>query len=199
MKPTQIWKRCAEWADVAIGPAESAILERFRSWLIDEAVPAGVIGPAEIERIDRRHIGDSILFARCFSNPTAVVDFGSGAGLPGIPLAITHPGTDFTLIERSGRRVDLLRRLARILDLPNIEVIQGDVDSIAWSSQVIVSRATLIPEEAREVLAPRLAPDGVLVLGGSWVSSPSFRGWTTVPVPYSILDQEVWLLMMRAT
>lgn len=175
------------------------LLERYQRWLEEEAGPAGGIGPGESDRIDRRHIGDSLLFARCLSDPAEVVDFGSGAGLPGIPLAIALPGVAFLLIDRSGRRTDMLRRVARILDLPNIQVVQGDITAIPRPSPAIVARASMGPLDAETLLFPCLRPGGVLILGGSWVSPPSYRGWATVEVPASILDQQVWLLMMRAT
>jgi 16S rRNA (guanine527-N7)-methyltransferase len=194
-----MWRRCAEWAGIELGSDQIDRMQRYRRWLNEEAVRAGGLGPDEPGRIDRRHIGDSILFAKCLATPELVVDFGSGAGLPGIPLAITLPAVEFLLIDRAGRRVDLLRRAARILDLPNVQVLQGDLDTIPNRPPAIVSRATLVPQDAAARLAPRLGPGGVLVLGGSWVASPAFPGWITIEVPASILDHEVWLLMMRAT
>jgi len=173
------------------------MLDRYRSWLLTEAVTAGGMGPNEGPRVDNRHIGDSLLFARGFVKPKRVLDVGSGVGLPGIPLSVVMPDTGFVLLDRSGRRVELMRRVCRILQLPNVEVEQGDVDQ--WEGKVdgIVSRGSLSPEQATGVFPRLLNPGGVAVLGGSWAAPPSVSGLELVEVPPTVLDQKVWLLIMR--
>lgn len=173
-------------------------LGRYRDWLLTEAVSAGGIGPNEGPRIDNRHIGDSLLFARGLATqPQRVLDVGSGVGLPGIPLSIVMPETRFQLLDRSGRRVELMRRVSRILDLPNVEVIQGDVGR--WETKVdgIVSRGSLSPEQAILVFPRLLEREGVAVLGGSWATAPDVSGFELLEVPPAVLDQRVWLLIMR--
>jgi 16S rRNA (guanine(527)-N(7))-methyltransferase RsmG len=172
-------------------------LGRYRDWLLTEAVRAGGIGPNEGPRIDNRHIGDSLLFARGLAQPERVLDVGSGVGLPGIPLSIVMPETRFQLLDRSGRRVELMRRVSRILDLPNVEVIQEDVGSLQTKMDGIVSRGSLSPEQAILVFPRLLEPEGVAVLGGSWATVPDVSGFELLEVPAAILDQRVWLLIMR--
>jgi 16S rRNA (guanine(527)-N(7))-methyltransferase RsmG len=198
VKPDDVWRRCAQWGGIELDSDQIGLLVRYRRWLTEEASPAGALGPAEGDRIERRHIGDSLLFARCLPDSGEVVDLGSGAGLPGIPLAVALPDLDLVLVDRSGRRADLLRRVTRILDLPNVQVTHGDITAVPGLARAIVSRATMSPDDAEKLLLPRVQPGGVVVLGGSWVSPPSSPGWDTVEVPASILDQQVWLLMMRA-
>ena len=198
VKPTELWARCARWAGIDLEERALARLDRYRDWLQDEAIPAGGLGPGESGRIDARHIADSLLFAGLIDPGVSEVwDFGTGVGLPGIPLAILRPEVGFTLVDRSHRRVHLARRAVRVLDLENAQVLQGEISDIPMGVPALVSRAVLPPPRAAESLYPRLSPGASLVLGGSWEDEPRYPGWETVPVPTEILDREVWLLMMR--
>lgn len=171
---------------------------RYARWLATEGRQAGGIGPAETERIDRRHLGDSLLFASQLpQNPSLIWDLGSGVGLPGIPLAICLPESEFVLIDRSGRRCDLMRRALRILRLPNCQVEQADVTDSTGTTDAIVSRASLSPDELRDMASKHLNPGGVATVAGSWQARPEFPGWTTVEIPPHALDQPIWLLIMR--
>jgi 16S rRNA (guanine(527)-N(7))-methyltransferase RsmG len=174
------------------------ILGTYREWLLTEAVEAGGIGPNEADRIDERHIADSLLFAGGFpARPAQILDVGSGVGLPGIPLAVVMPETRFHLLDRSGRRVDLMKRATRVLDLPNVEVVQGDLAD--WTHMVdgVVSRASLSADQALISFKRLLSPGGRAVIGGSWASKPEIRGFELLEVPAMVLDQRVWLLIMR--
>lgn len=171
---------------------------RFGVWLGSEALAAGGIGPAEVDRIDRRHLGDSLLLASELDLETEQVwDLGSGVGLPGIPLAICMPETQFVLVDRSGRRVDLMHRAIRVLDLGNCEVRQADITTLNIETTAIVSRASRPPAELRDVVGRSLGPDGVAVVAGSWKTRPEEPGWRTVEIPRDVLDHTVWLLIMR--
>ena len=173
------------------------MLERYRDWLVSEAMTAGGLGPNEAGRVDSRHIADSLLFARGFEQtPSRVLDVGSGVGLPGIPLSIVMPDTRFVLLDRSRRRVELMRRVSRILDLSNVEVREGDLTS--WTDQVdgIVSRGSLSPEQAGAVFPRHLSAGGRAVIGGSWSTPPDVTGFDLLEVPGTVLDQKVWLLIM---
>jgi 16S rRNA (guanine527-N7)-methyltransferase len=172
-------------------------LERFRQWLVTEAAAAGAIGPREADRVDDRHIGDSLVMARGIGDVDEVWDIGSGAGLPGVPLAIGLPGKRFVLLDKSGRRVDLLRRVSRILNLENVVVKQGEIEHLSGPVAAIVSRATLPPERARHEFHRLLAPGGVAVVGGSWSRRPDHVGWESIEVDRTVLDREVWLLIMH--
>jgi 16S rRNA (guanine(527)-N(7))-methyltransferase RsmG len=160
-----------------------------------EALPAGGIGPNEAPRLHDRHIADSLLFATHLGDPDSAWDLGSGVGLPGIPLAIIMPRTRFVLVDRSGRRIDLVKRAIRVLDLGNVEALHRDIDELEGSVPAIVSRASLSPEVLRRVCSRHLAPGGVAVVGGSWSTPPVHPGWETVET--DALDRPVWLLMMR--
>jgi len=187
-----------EHTGLELGPAQLGKLQEFRDWLADEGARSGGIGPGESSRLERRHLADSLLFATAIPRETRQIwDLGTGVGLPGVPLAIAMPGVDFTLIDRSGRRIDLLRRLIRILDLENCQLEHIDMRELASGAECIVSRASLPPSELGAVCRRLLVPGGVAVTGGSWRERPDHDGWDTLEIPADVLDQTVWLLIMR--
>jgi hypothetical protein len=119
----------AAWLGQDASDAQVDALGAYAHWLADEARGAGGIGPAEVPRLFDRHIGDSLAYLVGMPrHVSAIVDIGSGVGLPGIPLAIMHPTVAVTLVDRSGRRSDLARRAVRVLGLDNVEVMQADVE-----------------------------------------------------------------------
>lgn len=190
--------RVARFLDRTITPAQLRLLQVYGEWLENEAIPAGGLSPGERGRIDSRHVADSLLFASALPrSPDWVRDLGSGVGLPGIPLAILMPETRFELVDRSGRRADLAKRAVRILGLENVDVIQTELERLTPPGDVLVSRAVMSPEDMMKWANHLLTPGGVAILGGSWVKRPVFTGWTSIEIPAMVLDQPVWLLMMR--
>jgi 16S rRNA (guanine527-N7)-methyltransferase len=200
-------ERVARWAGLHLGPSERRALDDFGRWLADEGIEAGGVGPLEGLRIVDRHLADSLVFAGAWrATPSRVLDVGSGVGLPGIPLAITHPLTDVTLLDRSGRRCRLARRAVRILGLSNVSVEQGDVAREARAWPVVVFRASLPPDRALAVAAPLLEAGGRAVVALSRTSEPA----SVPPAPpgteidlictgAGVLDSPAWLLRMQKT
>lgn len=192
-------RAAAQYAGLELSSSQMTLLRSYGKWLANEGRGGGGIGPAESTRIERRHLADSILFASVLGSPATTWDLGTGVGLPGVPLAIMMPATRFVLIDRSGRRIDLLRRVVRILDLDNCEVVQGEIRSLEGEAETIVARASLPPRDLHEVATELLQPGGRAVVAGSWRQRPNIMGWETVEIPEYVLDQTVWLLIMRRT
>lgn len=192
------WSRAARHGGFDLDDSQLSALHRFGVWLNAEATRAGGIGPGETDRIDSRHIADSLLFAVPWeTRPHLVWDWGSGVGLPGIPLAVAFPNTEFRLIDRSGRRADLMRRAVRVVGVENVVVIQEDFTRMTGNPDVVVSRAAITPNQAGDILSRRLKPGALAVFGGSWVAEPQVPGWETLRIPPKVLDHAVWLLIMR--
>lgn len=199
--------RVADWAGVEVALEQRVKLDRYAAWLRDEAIVAGGIGPEEAPRLIDRHIADALVFAAAWSEaPRSVLDVGSGVGLPGIPLAITHPATSFTLLDRSGRRCGLARRAVRVLGLSNVSVVQEDVEQVAGAWPVILFRASLTPDRALAVAEPLLDPGGCAVVGLSRQSEPpplpDTAPGTRVELMRTgrgVLDSPAWILRMERT
>lgn len=117
----------------------------------------GLIGPLELPRLWTRHILNSALLAPLL-RPGRVGDVGSGAGLPGLVLAIARPDVEFILIEPMERRVDWLVSETTRLGLDNVEVLRSraeDARFSPWLDQVtaraVSALSKLVPLTARLV------------------------------------------------
>ncbi len=205
-------QRAAAYAGLALTSEQTTLLEQFADWLRTEAIPAGGLGPREAPRIWPRHIADSLTFAGAWQIPPAeILDVGTGVGLPGIPLAIAFPNTIVTLLDRGGRRIRLLHRAVRVLNLGNVVIAQGDAFSVADEWAGLVFRASIPPPEAIGLTNRLLVPDSTAVLGlstreeeperaGDLVSLASALGLEAEvrKVPKEVLDGTSWLLIMRS-
>lgn len=145
-------------------------------WLRTEAATGGGIGLREVGRIEARHLADSVLFAKAWCGqapPGTLLDIGSGAGLPGLVLAIVFPETSVTLLDRSEKRTDLSGRAVRVLGLGNVQVVQRDIATHADTYAGVVMRAVFPPPAAIPVLAASMGLSGTGVLGLSRTAPPS--------------------------
>jgi 16S rRNA (guanine527-N7)-methyltransferase len=116
----------------------------------------GLIGPLELPRLWTRHILNSALLAPLLQANGRVADVGSGAGLPGLVLAVARPDVSFTLIEPMERRCDWLNAEADRLGLENVTVLRGRAEDVADS--VVVDQVTARAVSALSKLIPLTVP-----------------------------------------
>jgi 16S rRNA (guanine527-N7)-methyltransferase len=90
--------------------------ERYVARLAGDGVTRGLIGPREVPRLWERHVLNSAAVAEAVPEGARVVDVGSGAGLPGIPLGLARPDLTMTLVEPMARRVEFLEQAVAELD-----------------------------------------------------------------------------------
>ncbi|HEX2212568.1 MAG TPA: RsmG family class I SAM-dependent methyltransferase, partial [Mycobacterium sp.] len=98
--------------------------QRYAAILAGAGVERGLIGPREVDRLWDRHLLNSAAVAELVDPDARVADIGSGAGLPGIPLALARPDLSVTLIEPLLRRSDFLREVIDYLGL-DVTVVRG--------------------------------------------------------------------------
>ncbi|MEU0489811.1 16S rRNA (guanine(527)-N(7))-methyltransferase RsmG [Nocardiopsis sp. NPDC006139] len=98
---------------------------RYAELLADDGVRRGLIGPREVPRLWERHVINCAVVEELLPEGAEVVDIGSGAGLPGLVLALVRPDIRMTLLEPLLRRTVFLNEAVEILDLPNVEVRRG--------------------------------------------------------------------------
>lgn len=128
-----------------------------------------LVSPGDLERFEERHIRDS-LRARPYVNQAPAgpaVDVGSGAGLPGIPLAIADPSREWVLLEPRQRRAAFLEEVIRELALPNAEVVASTAEELVATGRrfaVATARALAPPPEAVEIVRPLVEPGGVILV-----------------------------------
>ena len=94
-----------------------------------------------------------------------LADLGTGAGLPGIPLAIVYPGLQVTLVESAGKKVRFMREAIRTLALPNAHAVEARIEAVdeAGAFDAITARALATLPLLVELGGPLLAPHGVLL------------------------------------
>jgi 16S rRNA (guanine527-N7)-methyltransferase len=165
-------------ADVAVAGVAAAEMfgdalpkaKRYAELLTSIGVERGVLGPAEADRIWDRHLLNCGAVARLVPAKCSVVDLGSGAGLPGIVLAMLLPGAAVTLLEPLGRRVEFLGLCVADLQLPNVEVVRGRAEDLAGqlAGDVVTSRAVAPLDKLAGLCLGLARPGGrVLAMKGS--------------------------------
>lgn len=149
------------------------LMEAYAQLLATDAVVRGLIGPREVPRIWDRHIANSAILGTVLPENSSVCDIGSGAGLPGLVVAIARPDLTVTLVEPLLRRTTFLDEVVESLGLDNVEVVRGRADVLHGSRafDVVTSRAVAPLERLLGWSMPLVAPHGALVaLKGSSVA-----------------------------
>jgi 16S rRNA (guanine527-N7)-methyltransferase len=147
--------------------------EHYVALLTGLGAERGIVGPGEAVRIWDRHVLNCGVIARLIPAACSVVDLGSGAGLPGIVLAMLRPQSRVTLLEPMARRAGFLQECVTALDLTNVEVVRGRAEELAGrvAADVVASRA-VAPLEKLAGLSVGLGRPGGRVLAMKGSSAP---------------------------
>lgn len=153
------------------GSERLALAERYAQWLADAGVVRGLIGPREVPRLWDRHVLNCAVLSEAVPADASVADIGSGAGLPGLVLAVARPDLRITLIEPLLRRTTFLEEVVADLGLAHVEVVRGRADALHGQRtfDVVTSRAVAPLGRLLEWSMPLVAPTGAMVAlkGGS--------------------------------
>jgi 16S rRNA (guanine527-N7)-methyltransferase len=163
--------------------AGAPLAVRYAEMLAAVGVERGLIGPQETERIWPRHLLNALALLPFLPAGAHVVDVGSGAGLPGVPLAVSRPDLVITLAEPMQRRAQFLREVVDELALSNVCVERARAQELPPAQwDVAVARAVAPLERLVPMLAPLARPGGrVLALKGDKVGAELERAQQTVP------------------
>jgi 16S rRNA (guanine527-N7)-methyltransferase len=135
--------------------------------LASAGVERGLLGPHEVDRLWERHLLNSVAVSELLDPGDRIVDIGSGAGLPGVPLAIARPDLQIVLLEPLLRRSDFLREVVAELGLP-VEVVRGRAEE-PWvreqigGKDVAVSRAVAALDKLTKWSMPLLRRGGRMI------------------------------------
>jgi 16S rRNA (guanine527-N7)-methyltransferase len=147
------------------------------------------------DAIIQRHFGESLFLARHVPRGTStLLDHGSGAGFPGLPIALARPDIAVTLAESHARKATFLREVVRALGLANVTVHGGRTESLpsARSFAAVTLRAVDNPDLALQAAAARVAPGGWLYWfagpedAAKSADLPGLQLQSDVPVPNSL-------------
>ncbi len=170
------------------------LARRYVDSLAGDAVVRGLIGPRESGRLWTRHVLNSAVVGTLLSPGGTVVDIGSGAGLPGIPLAIARPDCSVVLVEPLERRILYLRQVVADLELTNCLVVRGRADEViddCGEADYVTSRAVAPLAKLAAWSSPLLRIGGhLLALKGSSAAEEIVRDLDEVAAT-GLVDLEV--------
>ncbi len=151
----------------ALFGAGLARVVRYAELLVVHGVERGLIGPREVGRLWDRHLLNSVVIGELVPQSARVIDLGSGAGLPGVPLAIARPDLDITLLEPMARRVEWLEHVTTTLGL-GVTVVRGRAEESTikhrlGGADVVTARAVAPLAKLCEWSLPLLRRGGSLV------------------------------------
>jgi len=203
-----------------IAPRREEIISRLERYLKELKFfnPAyGLVGTNDTDELIIKHILDSLAPLGIISRLLAemettqrpqIADAGSGAGLPGIPLAIALPDCDFVLIERMGRRTDFLLNTKAVLNLSNVTVEESELEQSADGRFALVTFRAFKPLEPKllATLFRACAPGGVIAAYKGRLEKINFEmssletlcaKWEAIPCAVPFLDEERHLLVIK--
>jgi 16S rRNA (guanine527-N7)-methyltransferase len=159
--------RIASDLGVNVSPEAVEGLVAFESLLRERALPIGLVAESDRDRLLERHVLDCLRAAAAVVDSDRLAyDMGSGAGLPGIVVAIARPLLRVTLVEPRRSRAAFLELAIERLGIGNAYVHLGRIQDIAEPADLCFARAFAPPTTAWELALPRLRPGGRLVYFG---------------------------------
>ncbi len=141
-------------------PERKDEIQAFAHFLATAGIERGLIGPREGERIWDRHIFNCLPVTQLLPEGTTLFDIGSGAGLPGIVIALARPDIQVTLIEPLERRVEFLKEATEGL---NIEVIRGRAQDVKKTAHFVTARAVAPLEKLKKMSWHMVKTGGALL------------------------------------
>jgi 16S rRNA (guanine527-N7)-methyltransferase len=153
----------ADELDIEPEPAAAAAIfgpgidlaRAYTNRLAKDSETFGLLGPRELPRIWSRHVINSALLSELVPDESLVADVGSGAGLPGIPMAIAQPKAHFTLIEPMERRANWLSAVVDDLGIKNIDVIRARAEEVSRTDfDIVTARAVAALDKLLKLLTP---------------------------------------------
>jgi 16S rRNA (guanine527-N7)-methyltransferase len=147
--------------------AQRDALLRLARLLEEWGARVNLSGYRSLDQIVRRLILDAVALSHVLPDAQSIADLGSGAGFPGLPLAILRPGSSVTLIETRERRHYFQRAAIRTLGLGNLRAVRGrSQDLPPTAHEGVVAQALARPSRALALMLPWAAP-------GGWLAIPS--------------------------
>jgi 16S rRNA (guanine527-N7)-methyltransferase len=205
--PADRIRAAAACRGVRLSDVQIATLEQFLDILLQWRRRLALVSQTTAVEVVDKHIDDSLAVASMAPAEGRVVDLGSGAGFPGLVLAIACSGLRVRLVESQRRKASFLHEVVRAARLPNAEVVEARAEELparggwAGSAELVVSRAVWPTEEFFSLALPLLAPGGAAVAMKTPVQSPPvLTGYTSIEeVPYQLARGERRVLLLART
>ena len=137
----EAWVRMAREVGADLDDEALGRLDRYVGLLLDRAIPAGMVAPSDAERLFERHALDGLRAVPHLGAAASLIDAGSGAGIPGVPIAVARPDLPVTLVDPRRQRVAFLELVRDELALTALDVRQGRAQSVGIEADVVTARA----------------------------------------------------------
>ena len=159
-------EKCSTW-NISLSPAQLDQLDHYAEILVSYNEKVNLTAITSPEGIEDRHFADSLLFAAQPEVQGKMVDVGTGAGFPGMPMAILEPTARLTLLDSLGKRIDFLQETAEALKLENVTCIHARAEEFAADHRerydYAVSRAVAALPVLSELALPLVKPGGAFL------------------------------------
>lgn len=151
--------------------ARSELAVRYAELLVTAGIERGLVGPREADRIWARHLFNCAALAPLLPPGSATVDLGSGAGLPGIPVALARPDVSMVLLEPMARRAAFLTECVATLGLSQVEVRRARAQDGLPAADTVIARAIAALPDLAVLALPAGSSAELLALKGSTVAT----------------------------
>lgn len=173
------------------------LAERYAGWLAGPGVERGLIGPREVDRIWQRHLLNCAVLDDYVPAGSGVCDLGSGAGLPGVVLALLRPDCPVVLLEPLLRRATFLEQVVEDLQLAGVTVVRARAEEYGRSQpshDVVVARAVAPLHRLVGWAMPLLRPGGTLLAQKGAQAAAELTDAGPVLDRWSVVDRDVLTL-----
>ncbi|MEU0129594.1 MULTISPECIES: 16S rRNA (guanine(527)-N(7))-methyltransferase RsmG [unclassified Streptomyces] len=167
---------------------------RYAELLADAGVKRGLIGPREVPRLWERHLLNCAVLSEVVPKGVTVCDVGSGAGLPGIPLALVRPDLKITLLEPLLRRTNFLQEVVELLGLDHVTVVRGRAEEVLGTLQpvhVVTARAVAPLDRLAGWGVPLLRPYGEMLALKGDTAEEEIQGARAALSKLGVVEAEV--------
>lgn len=149
-----------------LDPAQLHHIELYLNLLLKWNARINLTAIRDHDEIVRRHFGESLFAGEQMEleHASTLIDLGSGAGFPGLPMKLLAPHLDVTLIESQQKKVAFLREVVRALDLRNTSVFPGRAEESKLKARIVTMRAVEKFESILPAAADLVEPNGSLAL-----------------------------------
>lgn len=189
MSAVRDWDSLRDWsarvAGLQLAPPQVDQLRAYIDLLFQWNQKVALVSRGEAKSLIGKHVADSLVAAAHCGGAPSIADLGSGAGFPGLVIAVVRSAAAVSVVESRGRKVSFLEEAARVAGLANVEVVEARIEALADDPRhrgryaLITSRALADLDELTTLAQPLVAPGGRLLAMRS-INAPVPEGAETV-------------------